>query len=454
VTSQVLVASRYNTFTESAAAGTFLAFNAFTGALLELDAEEFALVSAFEGQPGAPLPSTTPLPLRERLVSAGIVVPEQFDERGALLDLRRRALASPDTLLLTLAPTIQCNFRCSYCFEAHRQEVMTPAIESDVMRFIGEQSGAVRAINTTWFGGEPLLRLETLERIQRFTNELGAARGIQIVRGLVTNGYFLTADVVRRLQALGEWDLIQVTVDGLPEVHDKRRMLVGGGGTWERIIANCRTALDLGMRVSVRANADRRNAGLLGPLLDRLLDERILPAADISLGFVVDTTSTCEHVAADVLSDEERARIAIWFDAEKLRRHLRPSAALPAPICGPMCSVESKLGFVVAPSGLIFKCWNQIDRSENEAIGHVSGRAMPNAAAEVARWARYDPGARQGCSNCGALPACMGGCPWEFERLGRVDRGECGSFRFYPKEIVKLAHVRTRFGRTDEQELR
>jgi len=447
VTPAALIASRYNTFTESAEQGTFLAFNAFTGALLELDAEEFARVATLEGRPGTPVPSALAPALRDRLIAAGIVIPEGFDERAALFDLRRRALDTPDALLLTLAPTIQCNFRCTYCFETHRQEVMTPAIEGDLVRFIAHRAEGVRAITTTWFGGEPLLRLDTIERVQRFTNELGEARGITIVRSIITNGYFLTADVVQRLQALGDWEMVQVTVDGPPQVHDGRRMLVGGGGTWNRIIDNCRVALDGGMRIVVRVNVDRRNVTMLGPLLDRLVEERVVPAAGVSLGFVTNATSTCAHVAAEVLSDEERARISIWFEGEKLRRHLPPSAVLPSPQCGPMCSVESKLGYVIAPSGLIFKCWNQVDRSEEEAIGHVSGRSVPNAAAELARWTRYDPSHRRGCSNCGALPACMGGCPWEYERLGRVDNGECGSYRFFPREVVKLAHVRLRLAR-------
>ena len=193
-----------------------------------------------------------------------------------------------------------------------------------------------------------------------------------------------------------------------------------------------------------RINVDRRNAPSLPRLIDRLIDEQILPRALVTLGFIVDSTDTCAHVKDDVLSDEDRARLTIWFDAELLRRNLLPTGGLPSPLCGPMCSVESKLGFVVAPSGLIFKCWNQIDRGPEEAIGHVSETPVPNAAAETARWQRYDPSKRQGCSNCKALPTCMGGCPWEYERLQRVHRGECDTFRFFPKEVVQLAHVRMR----------
>lgn len=438
-----LVASRYNTLTPSALPDVYLAFNVFTGALLELDAAEYAFAAPL-AEAGARAPDALPAALRARLAAAGVLVPADFDERAALFDVRRRALDAPDTLLLTLAPTIQCNFRCTYCFEAHRQETMSAAVEADLVRFIARHAERARAITTTWFGGEPLLELDTLERVQRCTNALGAARGMKVTRGLVTNGYFLTPDVVRRLQALGAWEMVQVTVDGLPEVHNARRVLAGGRGTWDRVVGNCRGALALGLPVNVRVNVDRRNVAALAPLVDRLVAEEVLPAAHVSLGFVVDSTRTCAHVKDEVLSDEERARVSLWFDAELVRRGLLPSGGLPSPLCGPMCSVESSLGFVVAPSGLVFKCWHQIDGTEREAVGHVSGRPVPNADAELARWTRYDPAARAGCSNCRALPTCMGGCPWEYERLGRVHRGECDSFRFYPAEIVTLGHLRRR----------
>jgi uncharacterized protein len=441
-----LVASRYNTFTVSAIPGTYLAFNVFTGALLELEAADYAAVEPLDGKPGSVAPDRIAPVLRERLLAAGVLVPQGFDERAALFDLRRKYIDASDTLLLTLAPTIQCNFRCTYCFETHRQEVMTPKIEMDLMRFIAHNAHGTRAITTTWFGGEPLLEPDTIERIQRFTNELGNARGLKVSRGIVTNGYFLTPDVIGRLQALGEWEMVQVTLDGPPPVHNSRRVLLGGQGTWDRIIANCRTAIGMGLRINLRVNVDRRNVSLLGTLLDRLIAEGILPGASIGLGFVTDSTTACSHVKDDVLTDEDRARISIWFEGELLRRNLLPSGGLPSPLCGPMCSVESKRGYVIAPSGLIFKCWHQIDGSAEQAIGHVSGTPVPNAEAELERWTRYDPAQRKGCSNCKALPTCQGGCPWEYERLARVHNGECDTFRFFPKELVKIGHLRSRVG--------
>lgn len=434
------VASRYTTLTPSAVPGTFLAYNAFTGALLELDEDTFRRLEPWAETAGAAAPELS-AKLEKRLREAGMLLPAELDERELLRDIRAQARANPDRLLLTIAPTMQCNFRCTYCYETHRQEYMSPEVEADVIRFVGRKLMCVSSVNVTWFGGEPLLNPECLERVQSFTNDYATARNIAVSRNLVTNGYLLSPQIVTRLQALGDWDVVQVTLDGLPEIHDVRRVLRSGRGTWRRIVDNCRHALEAGLPISLRVNVDGRNLDTLPGLLDLLIGEGVLPGADISLGFVVDSTDACSHVKADVLSDRDRARAALRFDAELIRRGLAPESGLPGPICGPICSVESKLGYVIAPSGLIFKCWNQVDRGPDEAIGHVGGNEMPNAAAELARWEKYDPFARPGCFDCGAFPTCQGGCPWEAERLARPDRGECDSFRFYPRETIKVAHL-------------
>ncbi|MCM1236362.1 MAG: hypothetical protein NC124_11505 [Clostridium sp.] len=52
---------------------------------------------------------------------------------------------------------------------------------------------------------------------------------------MVTNGYFLTKDVAQKLAKL-KVSSLQVTIDGPKHVHDKRRVLAGGEGTFDKII--------------------------------------------------------------------------------------------------------------------------------------------------------------------------------------------------------------------------
>lgn len=113
------VASRYTTLTPSAVPGTFLAYNVFTGALLELDEADYRRLEPWAETAGAAAPRL-PAKLGKRLSEAGMLVPADVDERELLRDIRTRARANPDRLMLTIAPTMQCNFRCTYCYETHR----------------------------------------------------------------------------------------------------------------------------------------------------------------------------------------------------------------------------------------------------------------------------------------------------------------------------------------------
>ena len=80
-------------------------------------------------------------------------------------------------------------------------------------------------------------------------------RGIEMV--CVTNGYDLDKyiDLIKEVK----FDFIQVTVDGPKQVHDKRRILAGGQGSYDRIMKNVELALKAGIRIHLRTNINRSN---------------------------------------------------------------------------------------------------------------------------------------------------------------------------------------------------
>jgi len=71
-------------------------------------------------------------------------------------------------------------------------------------------------------GGEPLLRKDFFE-IMGYAHELG------FQWGMTSNATLITADIARRLADCG-MQTISVSIDGLPETHDRLRGLPGGYG--------------------------------------------------------------------------------------------------------------------------------------------------------------------------------------------------------------------------------
>jgi MoaA/NifB/PqqE/SkfB family radical SAM enzyme len=110
----------------------------------------------------------------------------------------------------------RCNLACAYCneFDDHSKPV---AIET--MRQRLDRLADLGTSITTISGGEPLLHPD-LDRI------VAHARRRGMIAGLITNGYLLTADRVKRLNRAG-LDHLQISIDNvLPDEVSKKSLKV------------------------------------------------------------------------------------------------------------------------------------------------------------------------------------------------------------------------------------
>lgn len=178
-------------------------------------------------------------------------------------------------------PTYNCNLRCSYCFQDHMRtdrhfnHLLRPMQRSMVdriyaaMRTIeanhGVPADAQRRRNIGLFGGEPLLASNRpiVEYIMRQALECG-----EVSFWSVTNGTDLQA--YRDLLGPGRISRLQITLDGPPDEHDRRRIYANGQGSFARIARNITMALDSGVQVNIRLNIDRGNIAQLPDLMDEI----------------------------------------------------------------------------------------------------------------------------------------------------------------------------------------
>ncbi len=107
----------------------------------------------------------------------------------------------------------------------------------------------------TLFGGEPLLPGDRARKsIQRFL-DLAAAQSLSVA--VVTNGYMLR-DYLETLQRAAIRE-VQVTLDGVGGLHDRRRPLRGGLPTFQPIVDGVDEALKRGIPINLRVVLDREN---------------------------------------------------------------------------------------------------------------------------------------------------------------------------------------------------
>jgi uncharacterized protein len=367
--------------------------------------------------------------------------------------LHERALRQPPSYIFM--PTYDCNLRCSYCYQDHLRSdcslrhllraMQLPMVDRifaalpRIEALHGVMPGARHRRNIGLFGGEPLLaeNRPVVEHILSHAAGLGDAD-----LWAVTNGTELGA--YRDLLGPAGLALLQITLDGPPQQHDRRRIHADGSGSFERIAEGIDLALAQGAAVSLRINVDRGNLEDL-PGVARTFAARGWTAhpgfstytAPVRAGngktdpgntlstWDLDRELTrlrAEHpeVAVLVRPDEGlRARARRIFDADgDLLPSLRPS----------FCGAHDRM-YIFDPFGDIYSCW---ERTGDPKIR--TGRVLPGGEVELderqlAVWRGRTVASNPVCRRCRYALHCGGGCAvLALGRNGTYDSNYCDGF--------------------------
>lgn len=339
-----------------------------------------------------------------------------------------------DEVQLFYVPSYACNFACSYCFQdeyapaphAGDQSVVIDAFFAHIDRTFAERRKYI-----TIFGGEPLLPSPGARRVIEQLIAGANTRGLDIA--VVTNGYTL-ADYVPLLTT-GRVREVQVTLDGVGKVHDVRRHLKGGAGTFERIVAGVDAALAAGLRVNLRMVVDRENIADFATLahfaIDRGWTDNPLFKTQLGRNYELHHCQTAGTRLYSRLSLYEDLYRLATTDPEVLRFHapgysvarfLFDKGELPDPLFDacPACKTEWAFDY----TGTIYPCTANVGKA-GEAVGRFWPTVHVEASA-VEPWVERDVLAIDACGTCNARLACGGGCgAVSKNQTGRVDSPDC-----------------------------
>ena len=203
-------------------------------------------------------------------------------DRG-LREFKLVAKGAADTnhpIMAHIIPIRRCNLSCTYCNE---YDDFSKPVPLETMLHRVELLGKLKTGVITLSGGEPLLHPELDDIIKGIRKHATLA-------GLITNGYLLTADRIRRLNYAG-LDYLQISIDNaMPDevskkslkVLDKKLQLLaehaefhvninsvlgGGISTPEDALIVGKRAMELGFTSTVGIIHD--GDGQLRPLADR-----------------------------------------------------------------------------------------------------------------------------------------------------------------------------------------
>ena len=163
--------------------------------------------------PSKPASGTAParrrMTARRRLIAASRKLRELGSIGHALADTAHPYMAH-------IVPMRRCNLACTYCNEFDDVSKPTPI---DEMRRRVEALGRLGTSVITISGGEPLLHPE-LDDVIRAIRKTGA------IAGMITNGYLLMPERIKRLNQAG-LDHMQISIDNImPDEVSKKSLKV------------------------------------------------------------------------------------------------------------------------------------------------------------------------------------------------------------------------------------
>ena len=337
-----------------------------------------------------------------KLVESKCVIDNDIDE----VDLIKKIQISVDNnnkdFILTINPTLDCNFKCWYCYESHVKKSKTEPetlikIKYLIYKIITTQKG-IEHLQLNFFGGEPLLQYETVLDIIEYAEDIckTSKKGISI--SFTTNGYILNQE---RINTLSKYHVntMQITLDGDRTTHDKIRFSSRKLGSYYKIIENIKNILKKGIYITLRLNYTSENIESMGNIVDDLLDLN----EEEKKYLVVHFYRVWQDSKGEDISNLVKKTIS------KFRKYGFKSYKYPLNNVKVSCYGDKTYAAIINYNGDVYKC-TAVDFQKQKRDGYINDKGeiiWENNSLDERKNAKFK---NKPCLSCRLLPICNGGC--------------------------------------------
>lgn len=231
--------------------GVPIAVDVNSGAVHVLDRIAYDVLSLQD----APLADACPREVCDRLpqytseeISGAWVELLELQNSGLLftddnyIDPNQASLMKQDAPIkaLCLHVSHDCNLRCQYCFASTgdfgtgRRMTMDADTAKKAIDFVIERSSGRRNIEIDFFGGEPLMAMDTVKATVEYARSLEKEHNKNFRFTITTNGVLLSDENIEYINR--EMSNAVLSLDGRPEVNDAMRKTVSGDGSYDVIL--------------------------------------------------------------------------------------------------------------------------------------------------------------------------------------------------------------------------
>lgn len=341
------------------------------------------------------------------------IVEDDIDEKQQYLYFynRTRFGKSPSVFGLTLIPTYGCNLACPYCIQGLNKtyEVISDEKLQEILLFIDNElknsmktNNPIKTVAIGLFGGEPMLCPDILVKFCQKVNLITRKYSCSLHFTLTSNMTLLNDRLIDLIQ---EFQIgIQVSIDGVKEDHDKRRVKKDGTGTYDVILNNLKKLCDTGLKhlITIRVNLDTYNIDKAEEIIQNLKpfsDDIYFAFLEVSKG---KNDAFCDNC---IQQETYSTYISRQLDPllQKYNFMVTPRFGKQTP-----CSLNCENKFFVDYFLNVYKCELFINRLDG-CVGKIeNGIFIPNG--KFYQQINHSPEKFKECMTCKLLPLCAGGC--------------------------------------------
>ena len=360
------------------------------------------------------------------------LVDDNCDEVQNVMDVSKQIDENPLIYMLTINPTMNCNFKCWYCYETHVRKSRLNAVISDAIKKlifkIGENE-EIQYFNLSFFGGEPLIYFKDVKPIIDTYLSLCKETDRRPRVSFTTNGYLINDSLIEYFNKKEISLSFQITLDGYKDDHDKIRYSNKAKGSYDVIIRNIRKLIDNNFFVRVRINYTNENIHNCYKIAEDFIETTKEQRQN---NFIFDF-----HGVWQEKFSEDTSMIMMATAKEIRDLGFKTSIKYSFNNVLDSCYADKVNSAVINYNGDVYKCTAR-DFSHENRVGYLNedGEIIWNDGyLEIRRNVKFQ---NKPCLSCKVLPLCNGGCAQHaMDHLEKKSNSYC----IFPKDSGEIEKI-------------
>lgn len=315
---------------------------------------------------------------------------------------------SKKRLTITIMTTLACNLSCVYCYQ---QGLVDRSLHMSVTTAVKIKDWTIKKIIENrprevifhFYGGEPLINLDVLEKIMPEIICAAKDNGANFTSYVTTNGTLLNKKNILRLK---KWNLdnAQISIDGPQVIHDERRPYINGNGTHDIILKNIEVALKEDIHVVVRINVDKQNLNHIEELFREMKQKGLdsYNGLQVNIEIVSPIMNPSSHCNKYTFTDEDEMKTLAGLWKMQVEYGFPIKSAMPIDSA---CENQVENSYTFSSNGDMYMCQGFIGIDD-----FVVGNVLDLGLDENKYYKLIDSNIWKECLECEYAPVCQGGC--------------------------------------------